>query len=81
MPLSMRRSNPVVAASIASSSCEPLIQNIQTQEAGLIGGGLVLLEEQKTSNLTAIETAVNAGSGAIATSISFGFALRPTLTT
>jgi hypothetical protein len=63
-------SNPAAAASMATG-CETLIANIQTQEAGLIGGGLVLLEEQKTSSLTSIETAVSAGTGAVATSISF----------
>ena len=63
-------SDPSAAASMASG-CEALIANIQTQEAGLIGGGLVLLEEQKTASLTSIETAVSAGTGAVATSISF----------
>jgi len=64
-------SNPSAAATIASSSCEPLIQNIQTPEAGLIGVGIVLLEEQKLSSLTAIETAVNAGTGTVTTSVSY----------
>src|ERR1700677_2357958 len=65
----LAQTNPAEAATIASTSCEPLIQNIQTQEAGLIGVGLVLLEEQKLSNLTSIENAVNSGNGAVATSI------------
>lgn len=71
-------SNPSAAATMASISCEPLIANIQTQEAGLIGGGLVLIEEQKTSSLNSIETAVSAGTGAVATSISFLVFLSPT---
>jgi len=65
------QTNPALAASVASNTCEPLLANIQTQEAGDIGGGLVLLEEQKLSSLTNIENAVNSGTGAVATSISF----------
>ncbi len=67
----LAQTNPAMAAAVASNTCEPLIANIQTQEAGLIGGGLVLLEEQKLSSLTNMETAVSAGTGAVATSISY----------
>lgn len=63
--------NPSGAAAIASDACEPLVENVQTVEAGLIGVGIVLVEEQKLANLTAVENAVSAGSNAIATSISF----------
>ena len=70
MAAQLSQTNPSAAATMATG-CEPLLANIQTQEAGLIGGGLVLLEEQKTSSLTEIESAVNSGTGAVATSISF----------
>jgi hypothetical protein len=63
--------NPSSAATIAQTSCEPLITNVQSTEAGSVGVGIVLIEEQKLASLTSIETAVSSGTSAITTSISY----------
>jgi len=63
--------NATLAAQIASQSCEPLIQNVQTTEAGLIGVGLLLIEEQKLSNLTTVESAISQNTNAFSTAVAF----------
>jgi hypothetical protein len=62
---------PSAAASQALNTCEPLIANVNNAEAGRLGVGIVLVEEQKLANLTSIETAVSNGTSAITTSISY----------
>jgi len=59
------------AANIARTSCEPLIANVQSAEAGSIGVGIVLVEEGKLNSLTSIQTAVSNGTSAVTTSISY----------
>jgi hypothetical protein len=59
------------AATIARSTCEPFIANVQSSEAGSIGVGIVLVEEGKLSSLTSIQTAVSNGTSAVTTSIAF----------
>ncbi|CAM6001621.1 unnamed protein product [Sphagnum balticum] len=59
------------AGSQAAYGCEATIANMTGPEAGQIGVGLVLIEEQKLTNLTSVENAISNGSGAIATSITY----------
>ncbi len=63
--------NPALAAKVATNSCEPPIANDTTPEAGSIGVGVVLVEEQKLSNLQVLETAVSNGTAPLTTSISY----------
>ena len=64
-------SQPAVASAQAFNSCEPLIANVNNTEAGRLGVGIVLVEEQKLANLTSIETAVSNGTNAVSTSIAY----------
>jgi hypothetical protein len=67
----LSQTDPVDAATMATYSCQPMIANINSTDAGLIGVGIVLVMEQKISQLSQVENAISNGNNAMATSLSF----------